>query len=239
MNSKGNTLISILLLLLGAAFVWLYENPQLTTAIVFVCGLTFALPSFILLLMAFFTGKTERSTPYRAVQILCGIGGLCLGLAIVFLPQVFRPLLVYPFAALLVVGGAFQVLLLSHAKRPVDYPSWTFIVPILVLVAGVVLVAVPMFREEANERWMVLVTGVCGILYGLNGIAGAILSARLPRRPGFEKPAKVEDEKAVEGSAEVGSLPKGGAELPHRLDAEAPADVKRENVADVGKGENR
>lgn len=229
MNNKGNTLISILLLLLGAAFVWLYENPQLTTGIVFVCGLTFALPSFILLLMAFFTGGNgERSTAYRAVQIICGIGGLCLGLAIVFLPELFRALLVYPFAALLIVGGAFQVLLLSHAKRPVDYPAWCYIVPIVVLVAGVVLLAVPALHEDANERWMVLITGICAILYGLNGVAGAVLSARLPRRPGFEKPAK------GSASPEVGSgAGDGSAELSDGLNAEPAADVERKQVADT------
>ena len=103
MSNKGNTVVSILILILGAVFIYFFDGDQLPRSIVFLCGLAFAIPAVMLLVSTFFTGKSKHSAAYRGIQIVCGVGGLGLGACIILMPDIFRPLLLYPFAALLVV----------------------------------------------------------------------------------------------------------------------------------------
>lgn len=181
MSNKGNALISVILIALGVVFIWLYDRDTLPRSIVMLCGLAFVIPAVISLISVFFAGKnSKRSSALRGIQMICGIGGLVLGLCIIFLPGIFRPLLVYPFAALLIFGGAFQIFQLSHKYRPVDYPAWMYLAPVLVLVAGVVILCVPTLREPSSQPWVVLTTGIAAVLYGINGLFISILPHRLP-----------------------------------------------------------
>lgn len=181
MSNKGNALISILILALGVAFVWLYDRDSLPRSIVLLCGLAFVVPAVISLLTMFISKRSDRaSAGLRLIQLVCGVGGLGLGLAIILLPDVFRELLVYPFGALMIVGGAFQVFQISHKYRPVDYPAWMYIAPLLIMVAGVVVLCVSWLHTAEAEKWVVLATGIAGILYGLNGLCISVLSRRLP-----------------------------------------------------------
>ena len=180
MSNKGNTVVSILILILGAVFIYFFDGGQLPRSIVFLCGLAFAIPAVMLLVSTFFTGKSKHSAAYRGIQIVCGVGGLGLGACIILMPDIFRPLLLYPFAALLVVGGAFQVFLISYKQRPVDYPAWMYIIPILVMIAGVAMLCITPLRNVENERWVVLITGIGAVLYGINGVMVTVQSHRLP-----------------------------------------------------------
>lgn len=181
MSSKGNALISVILVVLGVVFIWFYDQDSLPRSIVVLCGLTFAIPAVISLLSVFLSGKGDRrSSSVRAVQAVCGVGGLLMGLSIILLPAIFRPLLSYPFSALMIVGGAFQIFQLSHKNRRVDYPSWMFIVPVAVLVAGVLVLCLQLLGSPIGEKWVVLVTGISALVYGLNGLLVSILPHRLP-----------------------------------------------------------
>ena len=181
MSNKGNALISILILALGAVFIWLYDRDTLPRSIVLLCGLAFVVPAVISLISMFISRRSDTtSAGLRFIQLVCGVGGLGLGLSIILLPDIFRPLLIYPFSALMIVGGAFQVFQISHKYRPVDYPAWMYIAPILILVAGVVALCVPSLHAPEYEKWIVLATGIAGVLFGANGLCISVLSHRLP-----------------------------------------------------------
>ena len=118
MSNKRNALISVILIALGVVFIWLYNRDTLPRSIVLLCGLAFVFPAVISLLSIFISRKNNsRSSGLRAVQLVCAIGALVLGGCIIFMPDVFRPLLVYPFAALMVFGGAFQIFQLFYAGQ--------------------------------------------------------------------------------------------------------------------------
>ena len=124
MTNKGNCFVSIVILLLGAVFCWFSGHDHFTQWIVLLCGLAFVVPAAVSIFGMFVSGKAQRmSALMRVVQIICGVGGLVLGLCIIFMPDVFRSLLFYPFGALLVGGGLFQEFQVSHRNRPVDYPG--------------------------------------------------------------------------------------------------------------------
>lgn len=236
MSNKGNALISLIVLALGVVFIWLCNRTDFLNSVVMLCGVAFVLPAIISLLSMFLVSKANRrSAGARMIQMICGVGGLGLGACILLMPGTFRPLLVYLFAALLIVGGALQIFLVSHKSRQVAYPGWLLVAPILVLVAGVVMVCFESFRQPEYEKWVVLTTGCAFVAYGLNGIIISIIHhngiramkkrASMPASPVQPEAAKAVEAGHVEEAGAAGSVSTVGAD---RLDSEPAADIKRD-----------
>lgn len=205
MSNKGNVLISFVILVLGGVFIWLYDRDILPRFIVLLCGLAFVVPAVLSLLSTFFTGKnSRRGSAMRIIQMVCGVGGLGLGLCIMLMPDVFRPLLFYPFGALMIVGGLFQVFQLSNRNRPTNYPGWLYVAPILVLAAGIVTLCLPALHGESAERWLVLVSGIAALLFGINGIIISVENFRHAREVArkAKESAATETEKKDEKESE-------------------------------------
>lgn len=182
MSNRGNCIISILILAVGIVFTYYFNHDSFTKCLVTICGLSFVVPAAISLLSLFYTRKgANQGAILHIVQLICGVGGLGLGLSIIFLPEVFRSLLFYPFGALLVIGGLFQEFQISHKYKLVDYPGWLHVVPILLLVAGVVLLCVPALHTLEAERWMVLIVGISSVLFGINGLIISWMAHKLPK----------------------------------------------------------
>lgn len=243
MSNKGNALVSLIVLALGVVFLWLCNRADFLHSVVMLCGVAFILPAVISLLSMFFEGKRNRqSAGLRLIQMVCGVGGLGLGACILLMPGTFRALLVFLFAALLIAGGAFQVFLVSHKSRPVNYPSWLLVVPIVVLVAGVVMLCIEAFHNPENERWVVVLTGVAFVLYGLNGLVVSIVGARgRSRKVAESEPRMVEAHGAEPSEASTTTMTTStsthvkagyGSDSPSvsrssdRFDSESATDVK-------------
>lgn len=192
MSSKGNLIGSVIVLILGAVFAWYSNQSNLAMAIIYLCGLAFVIPGAISLVSVVFSKRKEGSGVMRMTQAICGVGGLGLGLCIIFIPGVFRPLLSYAFGALLVVGGLIQEVRVSRRNHVVGYPGWLQIVPLVLIVAGVVLCCLSSLHTPEGERWMMLIVGIAGILYGVNGIIIASLSGKA------SKPVEVHNETHTE-----------------------------------------
>lgn len=199
MTNRGNFFISIIILLLGGVFTYFFKHADFTRWIVLMCGLAFAIPAAINLANVFISGRgTDRTALWRIIEMVCGVGGLMLGLCIIFLPEVFRSLLFYPFGALLLFGGLFQEFQISHKYRIVDYPGWLHVVPVLLIAAGIVLLCVSALHELTNEPWMVLIVGISGLLFGINGIIITWEAHKLPKLVRESRKAAVKAEKAAE-----------------------------------------
>lgn len=224
MNNKSNLLISILVLLLGAVFCWLCESPTLSDKILFLGGLAFLIPAVVSLFGLFMTKKgQEINAVQRVIQIVCGVAGVVLGLCVLLMPYFFRSLLGFMFGALLIVGGAWQIFLLTRKGRRADYAAWTVVGPVVCLVAGVLMISMPWFRNELNERYLVLVTGIGFVIFGLTGLiiscwrskeAAASRQAKLQAKEQARELKKHESEASAsgEGVDAVSSAKDGGHE---------------------------
>ncbi len=199
MSNRSNLLISILVLLLGAVFCWLCESPTLSEKILFLGGLAFLLPAILSLAGIFFTKKGQAiNAVQKVIQLICGVAGVVLGLCVLLMPYFFRSLLGFMFGALLIVGGAWQLYLLTRKGRRSDYAAWTTAAPVLCLVAGVLMISMPWFRNELNERYMVLTTGIGFLLFGITGLIISFWRTK-EATAARQSEAEPDDEKSVAG----------------------------------------
>lgn len=200
MSNKSNLLISILVLLLGAAFCWLFESPTLSDRVLFLGGLAFLVPAVISLLGLFFTRKgREVNAVQKVIQLVCGVAGVVLGLCVILMPYFFRSLLGFMFGALLIAGGAWQIYLLTRRGRRSDYAAWTVAAPVVCLVGGVLMITMPWFRDELNERYLVLCTGIGFVFFGITGL---IISCWRTKEASAARQAKLEARAAASSAAE-------------------------------------
>lgn len=246
MNGKGSFFVSLLILAIGVALIVLFGRYDIPRMILTVCGIAFVVPAVISLL-SLFSRSREGSVPApaRFFQLISSVGGLVLGICIMVMPETFRGLLVYLFGALLVVIGVYQVYLLSRKTRPGDYPSWTYIMPLLSLVAGVVMIATPSLHRVENEHWLLLVTGIGFIFFGLTSFIVSVYNfkkrrevkraakeeAQAPAIEEAEKTAPVETEADKVDSSKAESAMTDGSAA-HGVDSEPKTNVVGDQVHD-------
>ncbi len=212
MSTKGNAFLALVILALGVVFLWFYGNPAFMHNFVMVCGLVFIVPAVVSLLSVFLSRRSRQGNSIlRAMEIVCGIGGLGLGACILIFPEIFKPLVVYLFAALMIIGGIYQLILISDRHRQAAFPGWMNVAPLVVLIGGVVLACVPQLHAEDNSALVVLMVGVAGVLFGLNGLWLSVETGRAHKKAAAlaaasqkdeeKKPARIEEAQAEEKPA--------------------------------------
>ncbi len=108
---------------------------------------------------------------------IAGLGSLLFGLWLMIMPAFFVGILMYVLGAVLVLAGVSQIVNLSAARAWTPVPFGYYVVPVLVLVAGIVVLFNPF--EVATVPFLVL--GVSSIVYALSDLVN-LLRFR-PRKP--------------------------------------------------------
>ncbi len=101
---------------------------------------------------------------------IAGLGSLLFGLWLMIMPAFFVGILMYVLGAVLVLAGVSQIANLSAARAWTSVPFGYYVVPILVLVAGVVVLFNPF--EAATVPFIIL--GVSSIVYALSDLVNLL-----------------------------------------------------------------
>lgn len=133
--------------------------------LVITIGALFLVPG----VMAVF-GYLMRGKEVRSSFPILGLGSLLFGLWLMITPAFFVEILMYVLGAVLVLAGISQIVNLSAARTWTLVPIGFFVIPVLILIAGVVVLFNPF--EAATIPFIVL--GVSGIVYGLSDLVNII-----------------------------------------------------------------
>lgn len=134
---------------------------QITDYLVISIGVVFMLPSLISIVGYFMRkGKSEVSLRFP----IEGIGSFLFGLWLVIMPSFFADMLVIILGFILALGGVQQIATLVVARHWCKVPIGFFVIPVLILVAGVLAI----FNPSGVQRTAVMVIGVSAIVYALN-----------------------------------------------------------------------
>lgn len=161
MDYKGNLWSAILALIIGIAMIF-FSNTALHTVVVVVGILFIAISVFN---FAFeFSRKRKAAGGASIAALLSSAGAGVLGILMVFTPSDMVDLMVYLFAAAIILLGLFQIINLAFAYRPITFPFWFFILPALLVVTGVVICIV---GAHTVGETMILITGVALVVYSV------------------------------------------------------------------------
>ncbi len=113
---------------------------------------------------------------------IAGLGSLLFGLWLMIMPAFFVGILMYVLGAVLVLAGISQIVNLSAARSWTVVPGGFFVIPVLVLIAGIVV----LFNPFTAAAVPFIILGVSSIVYGLSDLIN-IIRFRQKKEPGCLK----------------------------------------------------
>lgn len=211
----GNIFLSIFMAILGLALIYLCDQRAVGSVVLAIGALAFLLPGLVLLLSLIARRKEQPSRSATIMNLLtaiCGIGAVAMGIVIFAIPDVFRRLLCYLFGAILLVCGSYQIDLMLRRNRATLYPTWLILAPILLVVGGLVIMTADIFKGEANEKPMLLLTGIGFTIFGVIGLLISYYALRHRHTVLREAAGKNSAEAPADKETTAGSTPADSAE---------------------------
>ncbi len=122
-------------------------------------GIVFMVPS-LLSIIGYFAINTEEKRRFP----IEGVGSLLFGLWLVIMPGFFADLLTFILGFILVMGGIQQIALLVTARRWKVVRGGFYIIPVLILIAGLVAV----FNPTDVRSTAFIIIGVTSLVYAIS-----------------------------------------------------------------------
>ena len=180
-------LVNTFVFLAGLLLTLLYDEARLMESVAIVAGVMFLVPSVIALVLMMAQASKAVAGEYADEPragignggVLPLLGGICFGLSLILRPLLFVEILSYIFAAVLLLGGVYHIVVLFITSRKVGVSLWLYLLPLLVAVAGFVLLITDV---RTVEKWVNLITGISLMCISLASLLEYIDSRRKSRR---------------------------------------------------------
>lgn len=158
--------------------------------LVITIGVVFLIPS-LLSIIGYFAMNTEE----RRRLPIEGIGSLLFGLWLVIMPGFFADLLTFVLGFILVLGGVQQIASLSAARRWMPVRIGFYIIPVLILIAGLIA----LFNPTGVRSTAFIIIGVTSIIYAVSELVNWFTFTRKrPKMPTATRDKDIEDAEIVE-----------------------------------------
>lgn len=159
---------------------------QASDYFVITIGVIFLVPSLISIIGYYAQGsEVRRRFPIE------GIGSLLFGLWLVIMPGFFADLLTFVLGFILVMGGVQQIASLVAARKWILVPGGFYVVPVLILIAGLVA----LFNPTGVRSTAFIIIGVTSLVYAVSELINWFKFTRLrPKTPvAGNKPSGADD----------------------------------------------
>lgn len=188
MKSMNYSLIrTICALVIGLVLV-LFPDAA-ANYIVITVGILFLIPGLISII-SYFAVKTEAGVARRVP--IEGVGSLLLGLWLIIMPDFFADVLMFLLGFILMLGGVQQIASLAVARRWMPVPGAFYVVPVLILLAGLLA----LFNPSGTRNTAFMIIGVSSIIYAVSELINWFKFSR--RRPKAPQVEEVEDAEVIE-----------------------------------------
>lgn len=124
-------------------------------------GALFLAPGLVGVLSYFSMWKTKNLDKNHWYIPLVAIGSIFFGIWLILKPSFFVEILMYVLGVLLVLGGISQLANLIAARSFMPVPFGVYIVPVLILAAGITV----LFNPFATAEIPFIVLGISSIVY--------------------------------------------------------------------------
>lgn len=138
-------------------------------------GVIFLVPSLISIISYFaLNAELPRRFPIE------GVGSLLFGLWLIIMPAFFADLLTFVLGFILVMGGVQQIASLSAARRWMPVPGGFYVIPVLILIAGLVA----LFNPTGVRATAFIIIGVSSLVYAASELLNWFkFTRRRPKAP--------------------------------------------------------
>ncbi len=143
----------------------LFVSDSALPLLIRVTGAVFFLPALVSMVNIYIS-RAETAIVPKVLMSLINIGSMAFGLWLMILPDTFIELFTTLLAIILFVFALYQVIVIVAAQRHTRISLGMLVAPLLLIVAAVVILAVP-FETAATIS---VVFGICAIIAGISDI---------------------------------------------------------------------
>ena len=156
-------------------------------------GVAFLIPGVISLFGYFGRKRPEgEAAPRFPIE---GIGSLLFGLWLIVMPEFFADVLMFLLGFILIMGGVQQIASLSMARRWMPVPGAFYLIPSLILIAGIIA----LFNPTGARNTAFIIIGISSLVYSLSELINWFKFARRrPKAPVMHDDDDIEDAKIIE-----------------------------------------
>ncbi|KAA3997872.1 DUF308 domain-containing protein [Bacteroides ovatus] len=156
-------------------------------------GVAFLIPGVISLFGYFGRKRPEgEAAPRFPIE---GIGSLLFGLWLIVMPEFFADVLMFLLGFILIMGGVQQIASLSMARRGMPVPGAFYLIPSLILIAGIIA----LFNPTGARNTAFIIIGISSLVYSLSELINWFKFARRrPKAPVMHDDDDIEDAKIIE-----------------------------------------
>lgn len=192
MKTMNYSLIRILFALVIGLVLVVWPDAA-ASYIVITVGVAFLIPGVISLLGYFGRKRADNEVAPRFP--IEGIGSFLLGLWLIIMPEFFADVLMFLLGFILIMGGVQQLASLSIARRWMSVPVAFYLVPSLILIAGVIA----LFNPTGARNTAFIIIGVSSLVYSISELINWFkFTRRRPHTPTSHLKDNVEDAKIIE-----------------------------------------
>lgn len=186
MKSMNYSLVRIVCALLIGLVLVVWPDAAVQY-IVRIIGILFLIPGCIVLI-GYFGTKQEPGVPRRFP--IEGVGSLLFGLWLVIMPDFFTGILMFLLGFILVLGGVQQIASLAAARRWMPVPIGFYVVPVLILIAGII--------SLFNPSGVFMIIGISSIVYALSDLLNWFKFSRRRQKMPSKEDSNIEDAEIIE-----------------------------------------
>lgn len=177
MNSKAAFFSNLIILAAGILLCYEHARVDISRTIILITGITLIVPGLLnfILLLSHHSDTHAPTATMRVAGWISSVAAIALGGIMISMPDRFVPFLVYLFGGVMVLASLLQIYLISRAVKRLSIAAWPMTGPILVLIAGVVMIC--MGETSFSENIITLIVGISMILYAISWYMTSILIA--------------------------------------------------------------
>ena len=193
-NSGSNWLTILVVFIAGVLLIAWHSRIDILQWVVILVGITLIVPalySFIIALGRKRRGEgKETGRTARTSTLWAAVAAIALGVWMVVGPSFFAGLLAYIFGAILVLYGIYHIVMMSYWLKPLVFPFWFYVIPVLMIGAGIVILASSV--REMNSV-VVLITGIALVASAVNSVLEYTASYSAARNTAIDEGNRVSD----------------------------------------------
>jgi len=176
-TQRTSWLTILLSIVVGILLIVWHSRIDILEWIIIAMAVLIAVPSVYSLCVTLFSGKNRGNASRSGFipSVIPALAGTALAAWMLFDPAFFVGMMAYLLAILLIIYGVGLILILCTWRGPVSMSGWLYVIPVLLIIAGVVILS---SSVHTMNSVVVLITGISLIAAAVNqAIGNAMMSA--------------------------------------------------------------
>lgn len=167
MKTGNNWFTVIVVFIVGILLIVWHDRVDILSWIVIAVGLMLIIPAIYSIISAIIRKKSDLKHSASSSTVVSSIAALALGVWMVCVPDFFVGFLAYVFGAILIFYGVFHIVMISLLNRQFVMPFWFYIIPILMVIAGIVILCTSV---RTINSVVVLIMGISLVASSVNSL---------------------------------------------------------------------